>query len=140
MNEDLPYSVPPPGEAANRSRTPTELAQLAALRNQTEAKAKRKDAARTRWALLNAFTDSGMAKLKPSDGCVWFALFRNAKADGSVSVGRARLSELTGLARNTVTASLPRLIKAGWLVRVRRGGPKAGVGVYKVQKPGSEGG
>ena len=102
-------------------------------------KTRRKDSARRRWVLLNAFVDSGMAALKPADAAVWFALFRHAGPDGVATVARRLLVNMTGLAANTVKASLARLCAAGWVDRMRRGGPSGGVAVYRVQHPGKVG-
>ena len=130
-----PYRVPPPGVAAPPVYTPEELAQQAARDKARTAKRKRKDAARTRWALLNRFVDEGMAGLELSDVAVWVALFRNAGADGVATVARARLEALTGCKHNTLTVALRRLINAGWVARLRRGGPSGGCAVYRVQHP-----
>lgn len=97
--------------------------------------AKGKDSARRRWVLLNAFVDSGMASLEASDSSVWFALFRHAGADGRATVARGLLVSMTGLAANTVKSSLTRLCVAGWVDRIRCGGPSGGVAVYRVQRP-----
>jgi len=136
---DEPYTVPAPGEAAAPVRTPEELAQQAARRKAAEVKAKRKDNARARWKLLNGFIDNGMAGLELSDATVWFALFRHARADGAATVARARLAAVTGCDGKTITAALRRLCGAGWIVRLRRGGPSGGVAVYRVQHPGKVG-
>lgn len=131
-----PYRVPAPGEAAAPVRTPAELERMARQRKVRENVARRKDTARRRWTLLNAFVDGGMAGLELSDVAVWLALFRHARADGVATVARARMVEMTGLARNTITASLSRLVAAGWVERLRRGGPSGGVAVYRVQHHG----
>ena len=104
-----------------------------------EQRKRHKDSARRRWALLNAFADSGMAALKPADAVVWFALFRHAGPDGVATVARGLLVNMTGLAANTVKTSLARLCAAGWVDRMRRGGPSGGVAVYRVQHPGKVG-
>lgn len=115
----------------------SELEPNAARRH--EAQARRKDSARRRWALLNAFVDSGMATLKPADAAVWLTLFRHAGPDGVATVGRGLLVNITGLAANTAKTSLARLCAAGWVDRMRRGGPSGGVAVYRVQHPGKVG-
>jgi hypothetical protein len=130
-----PYRVPAPGAAAEPVRTPEELAELATRHKAAGRKAKRKDYARARWMLLNRFVDDGMAGLELSDATVWFALFRNARADGVVMVARVRLETMTGLTARTVKVSLQRLIVSGWVERLRRGGPSGGMAVYRVQAP-----
>lgn len=130
-----PFRVAAPGKAADPVRTPAELDGRAARKRANEAKARRTEAARRRWTLLNAFVDEGMAGLELSDVVVWLALFRHARADGVATVARVQLARLAGLAPNTVTVSIRRLIAAGWLVRLRRGGPSGGIGVYHVKDP-----
>lgn len=108
---------------------------LAMLRDKNKAKAKRTDAARARWTLLNAFVDHGMASLRSSDAVVWYTLFRHADADGVATVARRRLVESTGLAPDTVKASLRRLRLKGWIARLRQGGPQSGIAIYGIQNP-----
>ena len=132
---DEPYRVPAPGEAAVPVYTPEELAQQAARCKAADTKAKRKENARGRWTLLNRFVDDGMAGLELSDVAVWFALFRHARADGAATLARARLEAMTGCNRKTITAALRRLSGAGWIARLRRGGPSGGMAVYRVQVP-----
>lgn len=130
-----PYRVPAPGEAADPVWTPAELDRLAARRKGTEATRRRKDIARARWALLNGFVDAGMAGLELSDMAVWLVLFRHARADGAATVARTEIVRRVGCDKKTVTAALRRLMAAGWLVRLRRGGPAGGVGLFRVQNP-----
>jgi len=131
-----PFRVAAPGEATDPVRTPAELERLARRQRATEARGRRKEAARRRWALLNAFVDEGMAGLELSDAVVWLALFRHARADGVATVARMAIVRATGISPGTAKVALRRLINAGWLVRLRRGGPAGGVAVYRVQKPG----
>lgn len=130
-----PYSVPAPGEAPDPVLTKVELDRKVLAKQATKAKAKRKDRARRRWKLLNAFVDNGMAGLELSDAVVWIALFRCAQADGIATVARARLEVLTGCERKTITEALRRLIGSKWIARLRRGGPSGGIAVYRVQNP-----
>ncbi|NLF57640.1 MAG: hypothetical protein GX580_08375 [Candidatus Hydrogenedens sp.] len=132
---DEQYRVPPPGVAADPVRTPAELDRMAARARGVEKARRRKEAARARWALLNRFCDDGMAGLKPADAAVWLALFRHARADGVATVARARLEVMTGRERKTITAALSRLAAAGWVERLRRGGPSGGMAVYRVTAP-----
>jgi len=135
MSTTKPYVVPPPGVPAPPVYTPQELEQIAARKKLQAKKQQRKDAARRRWALLNRFVDEGMASLERSDVAVWIVLFRHAGADGVATVARARLIELTRLAPRTVKVSFQRLMQAGWVERMRRGGPVGGVAVYRVKIP-----
>ena len=136
---DEPYTVPAPGDAAAPVRTPEELEQRAARRKAADMKQARKENARARWTLLNRFIDDGMAGLELSDAAVWFVLFRHARADGAAMVARGRLVAITGCDGKTITAALQRLGGAGWVARLRRGGPSGGVAVYRVQYPGKVG-
>lgn len=142
-SEERTYRVPPPGMAADPVYSPEELAAIARDREQRAAvkaaRARRKDVAHRRWTMLNGFVDEGMAQCEMSDAVVWFALFRHARADGLVRLSRARLEEVTRLNRKTITAALARLVSAGWLQRMRRGGPSGGMAVYCV-KNNKEGG
>lgn len=131
-----PFRVPAPGESAKPAYTPVELERMAATNRRSEKIAQRKDAAKRRWLLLNAFIDAGMAGLELSDVAVWVTLYRHARADGISTVARLRLAEITGLAPNTITSSLARLASAGWIARLRRGGPSGGIAVHKLKTPG----
>ncbi len=124
--------MPPPGVAAVPLLTPEERERATVRQRAQETKAKRKDAVRRRWAMLNDFADHGMAGLRPSDAAVWLALFRHARADGVATVSRSRIEAMTGVNRKTITASLRRLADAGWIALLRRGGPNGGIAVYKV--------
>ena len=139
MSTTKPYVVPPPGVPAPPVYTPQELEQIAARKKLQAKKQQRKDAARRRWALLNRFVDEGMASLERSDVAVWIVLFRHAGADGVTSVSKSRLASVTGQDPKTVTVALRRLAGAGWISRLRRGGPTDGCAVYRVQKPHSGG-
>ncbi len=101
-------------------------------------KTRRKDSARRRWALLNAFVDSGMGALKPADAVVWFALFRHAGPDGTATVARARLVKATGLHTQTVKTALARLVSGGWLSHEKRGGPNGGAASYRIIEGGEK--
>lgn len=129
------FRVSPPGVPASKVYTPDELARFAAARKAKEAKAKRKDTARRRWTLLNAFVDRGMAGLKFSDVAVWMALFRNSNADGVATVARTRIKALTGCDIKTIAGALSRLTAEHWAVRIQRGGPVGGMAVYRLQAP-----
>lgn len=114
------------------------IARTQARRNAMQSKSKRRrkcaDTVRRRWRLFNAFVDGGTADLKSADVLVWMALFRHAKPDGAVSLSRGRMVAITGLAPNTVTRALARLVVAGWLSRIRRGGPSGGLALYRVKR------
>ncbi len=91
-----------------------------------------------RWGLFNRFVDTGLASLRPVDVEVWLALFRHADTDGVVCLARTRLAGLAGCTEKTASRALGRLIEAGWLRRLRRGGPVGGLAVYQVLRPGRE--
>ena len=61
------------------------------------------------------------------------------KAQRRKDAARARLANITGLAPNTVKASVARLVAAGWLERLRRGGPSGGIAVCRVKHAGKVG-
>ena len=124
------YTVPPPGVPASKVYTPAELARFDAARNAKEAKMKRKDAVKKRWAMLNHFVDYGMAGLELSDMAVWMTLFRHANADGVACVPQTRIKTLTGIAGSTITLAIERLLKTGWVERIQRGGPVGGPAKY----------
>jgi len=133
------FKVPAPGEAAEPVRTPAELQRIAGQQHGKAAVKRRKEAAKRRWMLLNAFVDNSMAALESSDVAVWVAMFRHARADGVAVVARSFLVGITGLATNTITASLRRLAAVGCVVRLRRGGPVGGAAVYRLQIPSQVG-
>lgn len=124
-----------PGKVLPPLFSDEERVRVSNARTNVRAKNKRNGAEKRRWALLNALVDSGMANLKPSDSLVWLALFRCADPAGIAAVARTRMVTLTGLDPKTVTKSLSRLVEAGWLVRLHRGGPTSGLSRYCVCAP-----
>lgn len=142
-SEERTYRVPPPGMTADPVYSPEELAAIARDREQRAAvkaaRARRKDVAHRRWTMLNGFVDEAVPHAEMSDVVLWLLMFRHARADGIVALSRSRLEAATRLNRKTITAALARLVSAGWLQRMRRGGPSGGMAVYCV-KNNKEGG
>jgi len=143
MGTDEEYEVPPPGVAAKPWRPPgwkpePETRPAGKARPRKAKPTTKRTAAVRRWGLFNRFVDTGLAGVRPVDAEVWVALFRHADADGTVCLARGRLAALAGCTEKTASAALGRLIAAGWLVRLRRGGPVGGVALFKVQRPGRE--
>lgn len=122
-----------------RAQLARDEARWKAMQKKSKRKRKCADAVGRRWRLLNAFVDGGVVGLERADVVVWVVLFRHARADGMVKVARTRLVAITGLASGTVKRAIRRLVAAGWLERIRRGGPSSGVAIYCVKHAGKVG-
>lgn len=133
-----PSDVIPPG-GLPPAYTERELAEMDRHAKKRQTHMNRAKVNRDRWHLLNCFIDDGMAGLEYSDMAVWFALFRYAKSDGAATVPRAHLKGITGCGDATLKRALRRLINAGWIDRIRRGGPIGGVAAYYVKTPKKKG-
>ncbi|NLF56358.1 MAG: helix-turn-helix domain-containing protein [Candidatus Hydrogenedens sp.] len=129
------YRVPPPGMAADPVRTPAELERMAARRKAADTTKRRKESARKRWMLLNAFADSLLADAGPVAGAVWLALFRFARPDGTVFASLPILEAMTGQHRRTIQRGINRLSELGALEKVQRGGGGM-ASIYRLLMPG----
>lgn len=89
---------------------------------------------RRRWQVYNSFCDLNKRAegLHPADVAVWFVLFRHADRQGIVSLSQTRMVTYTGLAQRSIQRALQRLVTKGMIERLKRGGPKSGLAVYKV--------
>lgn len=87
----------------------------------------------SRFALLNAFADYGMAGLTGAQVKVWLALFRDTKSNtGTARTGQADLARRAGVNVRTVRRALLVLERKGLFQVVRRGRLETGASVYRV--------
>jgi hypothetical protein len=91
-----------------------------------------------RFALLNGFTDLGLADLTGAEVKVWLILFRDTKAaTGIARTGQADIARRAGLSRRGVQVALDKLTAKGLVTLVRRGRLNAGPSTYRVHPTGN---
>jgi hypothetical protein len=101
-------------------------------------KAKSRAARSRRFAVLNAFTDFGLADLTGAETKVWLILFRDTKAaTGTARTGQADVARRAGLQPRTIRRALAKLEAKGMARVVRRGRLNAGPSVYRVHPTGT---
>ena len=90
--------------------------------------------ARCRFATYNAFTDSVGRYLQPVDREVWHVVWRFA--DGWTNTAELRLNDIAARLNchtRTVARSIERLVKAGLIVRLKRGTRQGGPSRYRLE-------
>ena len=92
-----------------------------------------------RFAVLNAFTDCGMATLTGAEAKVWLILFRDTKRTGTARTGQTDLARRAGLSIRSVKLALRSMKAKGLIKIVRRGRLNAGPSVYRIHPTGSHG-
>ena len=137
MNRGIPE--PTPEQAALMERAQQALNAKQANAGRAKAKAARhRDTGgnRRRWRALNAFCDLPKKEhgLRPGDALLWLVMFRHADREDVVTLSQTRMQECTGLSRRAVSYALQRLIQAGHLERLKRGGPNSGLAAFRMCK------
>lgn len=95
------------------------------------SKSKRKGTAPDRFMVLNTFVDFSMRELNRNEIAVWMVLYRDTR-NGTATVSQKFIAERCGLSERTVRRMVRRLVNAGLLVVVHRGGISAGASTYRV--------
>jgi DNA-binding transcriptional ArsR family regulator len=95
-------------------------------------KAKAKQKAGDRFAVLNAFIDFSLAELSRAEIALWLILYRDTR-EGTARTAYDDLARRAGLNRRNVGRALRRLEKRGLLQVVHRGGLGRGVSRYRVR-------
>jgi hypothetical protein len=109
-----------------------------ATRPAPTAKARRRAAPSARFAVLNTFTDFGLADLTGAEVKVWLILFRDSKAaTGTARTGQADIARRAGIKPRMVRYALASLEAKGMVRVVRRGRLNAGPSVYRVHPTGT---
>jgi len=131
----------PPGEVL----PPMDLGERPARRNgrtptDTEPRPKRTSgrgggAVRRRFALLNAFVDCELRRLRAVDVAIWLVLYRHGQRDGTATVAVSDLARRTGYAERAVRYALHRLQADGLIDRLKRGTLAGGPSVYRLVVP-----
>jgi hypothetical protein len=85
-----------------------------------------------RFETLNAFVDTGMKGLSPSESVVWLILYRDTKPDGTARTAVEDMARRGGLGRRTVLRALSSLEHKRMLRVERRGGLNRGPSRYVV--------
>lgn len=96
--------------------------------------AKRKSARRKtgdRFAVLNAFVDTGMVGLSRVEAMTWLVLYRDTR-DGTACTSEASIAARIGCSKRAVTSAVGQLRQRGLLVQVFKGGINRGPSRYRV--------
>ena len=104
------------------------------------AKPKRRSGRGERFAVLNAFTDFGIAaaRLTGAEVKIWLILFRDTKAaTGTARAGQTDIARRAGTDARTVRRVLVALEAKGMVHVVRRGRLNGGPSIYRVHPTGT---
>ncbi len=89
-----------------------------------------------RFTIVNAMIDQHLAALKASDAILWLVLWRFVDSkSGTVTISHSRLAELAGMTRRGVVKAITRMTAAGYVKRVRKGGPDHSSNIYRLALP-----
>ena len=106
----------------------------------TPTKPKRRTGENHRFAVLNTFTDFGIAsgRLTGAEVKVWLILFRDTKVKtGTARTGQTDIARRAGTDARTVRRVLVTLEAKGMVCVVRRGRLNGGPSVYRVHPTGT---
>lgn len=101
---------------------------------QPKGKRQKKNTFAKRIGLFNAFMDRAGA-LESADVHIWVLHWRRAHYDGHSSIPITTLKALTRLSQTTIVRCHTRLCAAGWMQRLRKGGPNMGASRYLLKLP-----
>ena len=85
-----------------------------------------------RFAVANAFADYGARMVDTTAQGCWWIIWRETKPDGLARVSFGRIADCIGRERRTAVRAVGRLVKAGLLTVVRRGGLHLGPSTYRA--------
>jgi len=91
-----------------------------------------------RLAVLNTFVDCTLATLPRTDALVWLVLFRDAHGDTAKSA-QAYIGQRAGVCVRTVKAAIKRLVLAGLVDVLHRGGLNRGLSIYRIRPLAADG-
>ena len=92
-----------------------------------------------RFEVLNAFVDGSLAQCTKAEAAVWLVLYRDTKG-GTAKTGQTWIAKRAGVNARTVRSALTKLKRRGLVDVVKRGGPSAGLAVYRVSGTPKKGG
>jgi len=85
-----------------------------------------------RLGVLNMFVDCTLATLPRTDALVWMVLFRDAHG-GTAKSAQAYIGRRAGVCVRTVKAAIKRLVLAGLVDVLHRGGLNRGLSIYRIR-------
>ncbi len=91
-----------------------------------------------RLAMFNTFVDCTLATLPRTDALVWVVLFRDAHGDTAKSA-QAYIARRAGVCVRTVKAAIKRLVRAGLVDVLHRGGLNRGLSIYRIRPLANDG-
>lgn len=86
-----------------------------------------------RFRVLNAFVDSTMRGLSPSEIAVWLVLYRDTKPDGLAQTAQVSLARRAGIDERSVRRAVEKLKLRGLVTLVHRGSKRGGASKYRVR-------
>ncbi len=92
-----------------------------------------------RFAVLNAFVDTGMADLTGAETKVWLILFRDTRGTGTARTAQTDMARRAGLSVRSVKLALRSLTAKGMVRLVHRGRLNVGPSVHTVHPVGTHG-
>lgn len=93
---------------------------------------------RARFATLNEFVDRTMQSVSGAGLKVWLILYRDTKPDGLARTAQTDMARRAGIDERTVRRQLQKLVEAGLVEVVHRGGLSRGPSTYRVHDNGSK--
>lgn len=121
--------MPPskPNQRADPSRPETNRNSMNSMSPLSKPKRTQPD----RFMVLNAFVDFTLRTLRRNEIAVWLVLYRDTR-NGTATVSQKSIADRCGLSDRTVRRCISRLVDAGLLVVVHRGGKMAGASTYRA--------
>lgn len=107
-------------------------------RDAPKRKPKPKDNA-GRFEILNGFVDCQLAECTGAEIAVWLVLFRDTR-NGKACTAQSWIAKRAGVNVRTVRTALGKLKRRGLVEVVKKGGPSAGLAIYRVHGTPREGG
>lgn len=86
-----------------------------------------------RFATANGFVDTMLRVVRPLDAAIWFTLWRHADGRNRVCIAHSQIAEMVGVHRTTARRCVERLIDAGVVRVIRRGGLRNGSTEYQIR-------
>jgi len=134
MNTAEPQPIPVGQEPPPLHRPPPRNGSTPTRHQGHQREAKGKTARQktgSRFAVLNAFVDAGMAGLSRVEIGTWLVLYRDTR-DGTACTSEESIAARVGCSKRAVVTAVGRLRRRGLLVQVFKGGINRGPSRYRV--------
>ena len=85
-----------------------------------------------RFEVLNTFVDTSIGDLSRAEIAVWLVLYRDSR-NGAAQSAQSWIAQRAGVDKSTVVRALSSLRAKGLIQQLKRGGPNAGISLYRVR-------